>query len=65
MSTSKPVKFTLNESLIWEQGLRLFATTSLSEDNPFRKEIEEQASRSLEELLRASSVKGSSSDLGI
>jgi len=47
---------TLNETLIWEQGLCLFALTTLSEDNPFRKAIEEQAARTFEELLRVSSL---------
>jgi hypothetical protein len=55
MSTSESAKLDLHESLIWEQGLRLFAITSLSEGNPFRKEIEEQTLRSVEELLRMSS----------
>lgn len=42
----------LEESLIWEQGLRLFALTNLSESNPFRKEIEEQSVKSMEDLFR-------------
>jgi hypothetical protein len=42
----------LYDSLIWEQGLRLFAMTNLSENNPFRKEIEEQSCRTIEEIFR-------------
>jgi hypothetical protein len=64
MSTSESAKLDLHESLIWEQGLRLFALTSLSEGNPFRKEIEEQTSRSVEELLRMSAVTNST-DIGV
>lgn len=56
MCPSDSGNMTLNETLIWEQGLCLFALTTLSEDNPFRKAIEEQAARTFEELLRVSSV---------
>lgn len=52
MDDSEQVKIGISESLIWEQGLRLFAMTNLSETNPFRKEIEEQSYRSLVELMR-------------
>lgn len=65
MSTSESSEFTLNETLIWEQGLRLFALTNLSKGNPFREEIAEQASRSLEELRRASSINSKSADLNV
>ena len=65
MSTSESSEFTLNETLIWEQGLRLFALTNLSKGNPFREEIAEQVSRSLEELRRASSIISKSADLNV
>lgn len=61
MTTSESTKCNIHESLIWEQGLRLFAMTNLSEGNPFRKEIEEQSVRSVEELLRVSSDLGNPS----
>ena len=64
MSSSEFSKFDLHESLIWEQGLRLFAMTNLSEGNPFRKEIEEQASRSVEELMRVTSTHRSAPEIG-
>jgi len=45
---TKALPFEVQESLIWEQGLRLFAMTNLSEDNPFRPMIEEQTIRDVE-----------------
>jgi hypothetical protein len=50
----RDLEYTLNDlerSLIWEQGLRLFAMTNLSEGNPFRKAIEEQTTKAIEDLL--------------
>ncbi|GMV66064.1 MAG: hypothetical protein KJ050_09030 [Candidatus Omnitrophica bacterium] len=62
MDEKEQVKIGISESLIWEQGLRLFAMTNLSETNPFRKEIEEQSYRSLVELMRISSESTSKED---
>ncbi len=64
MTTTEPGKLSLHESMIWEEGLRLFAITNLSEGNPFRKEIEEQASRSLQEIMRVTSAKRNPTDFG-
>jgi hypothetical protein len=54
MSKPEMVRATINDKVIWEQGLRLFAMTNLSEANPFRKLIEDQAARSIQELMQQS-----------
>jgi hypothetical protein len=45
-------KYTMTDSLIWEQGIRLFAMTNLSENNPFRPLIEATSVHSIDEIRR-------------
>ena len=48
MSTYEEVEIRLQELLSLQQQIRLFAETSLSEDNPFRPMIEKQSRESAE-----------------
>lgn len=53
MEEKEALRVQLEDTLTLQHKIRLFATSNLSQDNPFRQLIEEQTCRSVSELKGA------------